>query len=483
MKHTLLIYTLAAMLGAGSATATAAAAPGRDYDAGKAKTEKLSGKPAGNSFVVSWRLILDSLKLRPNGMMVFTPIVEDTQGNTAMLQSILITGRKQHYIYLREGNKKYPNAKEFRRDNGKVQGYYFRDAIPLEEWMKEATVRIHRDTCGCGDLLASADDPRIPVNPHLERRFVQAFLPPVTSEEPVLTLQGKAYLDYPVNRTELYPDYHDNPAELNKIMKTIDTVRNNANVTITRIDIHGYASPEGPYDNNIRLSIGRAATLKEYVRRQYDFPADIYHVRNTPEDWAGLDSFLVNSNVPEKDEILKIVRSDMEPDARNEKIKKTFPEAYRFILATWYPYLRHSDYTVAYQVRPMSDREAEKLLQTDPRLLSLNRMFRIANLHEVGSKEYNEVMAIAVGIYPNDPVANVNAANVALRQNDLVAARRYLSKAGNSREAVHARGVLALLEGKYAEARPLLEEAARLGVTAAGENIKLLDEQEKGIHD
>lgn len=477
MKHSLIIYIAASLLLLSSTTMPAPAKPRRDYDAGKARTEALSGKPAGSSFVVSYRLILDSLKLRSNGMMVFTPIVEDSLGNTAMLKSVIVTGRKQHYIHLRQGNKNYPDAIEMRRDNGAAQSYNYREVIPLEDWMDEATVRIHRDTCGCGNLIASADDPRKPVNPHYERRFVQAFLPPVTSEEPVLTLQGKAYLDYPVNRTELYPNYHNNPAELDKIMRTIDTVRNNRNVEITRIDIHGYASPEGPYDNNIRLSIGRAATLKEYVRRQYDFPASIYHVQNTPEDWAGFEDYLVKSNMPEKEEILKIVRSDMEPDAKNEKIKRTFPVAYNNILAAWYPYLRHSDYTVAYKVRPMSDEEAEKLLQTDPRLLSLNRMYRIANLHEVGSKEYNEVMAIAVGIYPNDPVANVNAANVALRQGDLIAARRYLSKAGDSREAKHARGVLALLEGNTAEARTLLEQARAEGVTAAEANLKLLDEK------
>ena len=99
------------------------------------------------------------------------------------------------------------------------------------------------------------------------------------------------------------------------------------------------------------------------MRRQYDFPADIYTVQHTPEDWAGLDSFLVSSNLPEKDDILKIVRSDMEPDPKNEYIKKTWPEAYRFIWATWYPYLRHSDYEVSYQVRPMSDEEAAEVIQ------------------------------------------------------------------------------------------------------------------------
>lgn len=93
------------------------------------------------------------------------------------------------------------------------------------------------------------------INPHWENKCFTAFAQPqVAADDPVLSLQGKAYLDFPVNRTELHPDYHNNPSELHKIMQTIDTVRNNANVEITSISIHGYASPEGSYQNNERLA-------------------------------------------------------------------------------------------------------------------------------------------------------------------------------------------------------------------------------------
>lgn len=475
MKHSLLYIAIALTLGA--TLAAPAEMSARKKSTGTARTVNISGKPAGESFVVSWRLILDSLNLDANRMVVYTPVVEDEQGNTTTLRSLIVTGRKQHYVYERNGNKNYPDAIEVRRRNNEAQTFAYREAIPLEEWMREATVRINEDTCGCGNLLGERAGTPVPVNPHLERHVALAFLPPVVTEEPVISLQGKAYLDYPVNRTELYPEYHNNPAELHKIMQTIDTVRHNQNVDITYIGIHGYASPEGSYENNIRLAKGRAATLKEYVMRQYDFPESIYHVQYTPEDWEGLDSFLVNSNMAEKDAILNIVRSDLAPDPKNEKIKHDFPEAYRFILSAWYPYLRHADYVVSYRIRPMSDEEAAKLLQTEPQLLSLNRMYRIANLYEPGSEAYNEVLATAVRIYPNDPVANVNAANVALRANDLAAAKRYLDKSGNSREAVHARGVLALLEGRYDDAVPLLQAARAAGVEEAETNLQLLYKQ------
>ena len=442
---------------------------------GVVRHQKVKGVMAANAFIVTWHLVLDSLNLRSNRQMVFTPVLEDSKGNVATLRSVMVNGRNQHYVYQRNGSKSYPDAIELRRINGQKQAYDYREAIPAEEWMKDATLRINEDTCGCGNLLGSHQGTPVEVNPHLERRVALAFMPTVAAPDPVFTLQGRAYLDFPVNRTELYPEYHNNPAELHKIMSTIDTVRNNPNVRITHIGIHGYASPEGPYDNNIRLSKGRAATLKEYVRRQYDLPAEIYSVQNTPEDWAGLDSFLVKSNLPEKEAILKVVRSDMEPDPKNEYIKKTWPEAYRFIWATWYPYLRHSDYEVQYQVRAMSDEEAAELIKKDPRLLSLNKMYRVANLYEVGSADYNRVLETAAAIYPNDPVANVKVAAVALRAGELERAEVFLKNAGDSAEAINARGVLELLKGNTDEARRLVQKS---GTKESRENLKLMEDGE-----
>ena len=455
-----------------AALPTAASA---DQGDGFVRHQKLKGAVAGNSFVVSWRLVLDSLRLASNRQMVFTPVLEDANGNVATLRPVMVNGRNQHYVFLRNGSKSYPDAIEMRRRNGEKQTYEYREAIPSEPWMADATLRINEDTCGCGNLFGTHPGTPIDVNPHLERRVSLAFMPTVAAPDPVFTLHGRAYLDFPVNRTELYPDYHNNPAELHKIMSTIDTVRNNPNVRITHIGIHGYASPEGSYENNIRLSKGRAATLKEYVRRQYDFPADIYTVQHTPEDWAGLDSFLVSSNLPEKDDILKVVRSDMEPDPKNEYIKKTWPEAYRFIWATWYPYLRHSDYEVSYQVRPMTDEEAAEVLKKDPRLLSLNKMYRVANLYPVGSDDYNRVLETAAAVYPDDPVANVNIAAVALRAGELARAEVYLAHAGNSAEALNARGVLQLLKGNADEARRLFQEA---GSKEANDNLRLMKEMD-----
>lgn len=467
-KHLYIIYVmcLAALMPANVAQA---------QGLGRIERRSTSCRPVGKDIVLKTTFVLDSLNMRSNSRMVVTPVLEGNGGQMALFRPVMINGRRQHIYYQRNGDKRYPDALEVRYEKGKPQSVDYLDSLPYEAWMDGAGLRFSTDTCGCGNLLGSNAGEVHRLNFHPETGMILAFLPPVVGPDPVSSITGKAYLDYPVNRTELYPDYRNNPRELQKIIETIDKVRNDSNVTITGIDIHGYASPEGSWANNIRLSEGRAATLKGYIMQLRHFEDEIFTVNNTPEDWDGLDSLLSASNLDNREEILAVVRDrDMDPDARNEKIKKMWPVQYKFILDTWYPALRHSDYTVQYRIRTMSDRQAAKLLHMQPQLLSLNKMFRIANLYTPGSDEYNEVFDIAVRIYPNDPIANMNAANIAINRGLLDQAAMYLGKAGDSPEATHSRGVLAMLQHRFDEAETLLESARQAGIQEAETNLTIL---------
>ena len=80
-------------------------------------------------------------------------------------------------------------------------------------------------------------------------------------------------------------------------------------------------------------------------------------------------------------------------------------------------------------------------------------------------------------MYPTDEVANLNAANVAMRKGDLKAAERYLSKAGNGAEALYARGVYAVLTNDYPTARNYFGQAQAKGVAQAAETLKEIENQ------
>ena len=206
------------------------------------------------------------------------------------------------------------------------------------------------------------------------------------------------------------------------------------------INIHGFASPEGKYQHNDYLAKNRARTLTEYVRKMVELPDSIFTVSSTAEDWDGLREYIKQSDLEKKEQLLAIAKDEsLTPDARDAKLKKQYPAQYRSLLTNCYPALRHSDYHITYKIKPFDVEEAKEIMKTKPQLLSLNELFMVAQTYEVGSKDFNEVMELAVRMYPTDETANLNAAIIRLNNGDADAAKPYLDRAGDSEEAGAAR--------------------------------------------
>ena len=456
---------------------------------GKIRVENLQVNKGNDSMEVRITLNLDSLAVPSNRFMKFTPVLVSGD-DAAVLDPIVIAGRRQHIMYRRvrekEARRDGANPVVIRRENRKAQSVRYRASVPYAAWMATSALHMAEDLCGCGG------SPLAQSRTHLtdcdfdrsvyEVRPLMAYVAPAAEAVKHREESGSAFLDFPVNKTVIHPDYRGNADELAKIRRTIDLVRNDTNTRITRITIHGYASPEGTWQNNARLAQGRAEALKEYVRRLYHFDGVRFDVQSTPEDWDGLRRFVAGSDMECKESLLAIIDSDLEPDARNWKLQTVDGKRpYDFLLANVYPKLRHSDYTVEYTVRAFNVEEAKQLLKTRPQLLSLNEMFLIAQTYEPGSAEFNEVFDIAVRMFPDDPTANLNAANAAISEGALQRAATYLAKAGDTPEAVHARGVLLLLQGEYAGAEMLLQQARQRGVREAETNLEQLRLKRKNV--
>lgn len=141
-----------------------------------------------------------------------------------------------------------------------------------------------------------------------------------------------------------------------------------------------------------------------------------------------------------------------------------------------HPALRHTDYRIAYDIRSYNDvAEIGRVMQESPQKLSLNEFYLVAQEYEPGTDEFTEVFETAVRMFPNDKTANLNAGNAAMRRDDLTGAERYLAKAGDTPEAVYARGALAIRKKDYDTARRYLSEAKKLGLKQAAITLDELD--------
>ena len=195
-----------------------------------------------------------------------------------------------------------------------------------------------------------------------------------------------------------------------------------------------------------------------------------------PENWQGLRRYVELSNIDHREEILTLIDSDMEPDAKEAKIKRLYPADYKFLLQNCYPALRRTDYRIAYDIRSYSDiEEIRRIMQTKPQNLSLNEFYIVAQELEPGTDEFAEVFETAVRMYPEDTIANLNAANASMRRNDMVGADRYIRKAGNSPEALYARGAIAIRREDYETARIYLKQASMAGLKQAAVTLEELD--------
>ena len=439
----------------------------------KIKVSNVQVAQQNNALSVSMDLNLDSLYLPSNLQLVYTPVFKTRQGDIKMPE-IVINGRRQQIMFERGVGKKQlnlsPEALVVRRTNKKVQTVNYSASIPLSGQVKNYDLNMHEDLCGCGNMEEGND-----FNLRHRRQPQAVFVRPAVEAVKVRHLDKRAYIDFPVNKIELHADYRRNPAQLDSIVRTINALKDDKNLEVSAINIHGYASPESPYSHNDYLAKNRAKTLTDYVRRMVALPTLLFTVSSTAEDWDGLRNYLKDSNLEHKSEILAIANDEkMDPDAREQKIKKLYPSEYRFMLDTWYPALRHSDYHITYKVKPFDVAEAKEIIKTKPQQLSQEEMFLVAQTYEPGSKEFNDVMEIAVRMFPENETANLNAANTRLNAGDADGAKFYLDKAGNSPEALNARGVYESLKGNDQQARHYFALAAKAGVKAAQENLENL---------
>ncbi len=456
-------------------------------ETGSLKTSNIKFNRIGSNVQLSADLVLDSLRLGGNRQIYVTPVVEGPGGENVALPSVLVNGRNMHYAYLRgnvpkEKHSGYDIAYEVRRHNGRQQSLHYTALTPMEAWMLDpsAAVRMVLDTCGCGRAAGSSVGTPTPLNLNPAPRMRLVYRTPEITEQPVSVHEGRARVQFEVDRTELHDIPYtcrngqriDNRAQLKIIEDSVRYALSDPNVEIASIDICGYASPESPYLHNEYLATNRSRALSEYIGRRFNLPTDKCTYSSVPENWGEFREMVENASdiTPvQRRELLALIDrpaygpSDYDAKEKELKTDPRFAQLYRGkILPQWFPQLRCTKFAINTRLKPLDDKKLDEVIRKTPELMSLNQMFRVARLYPEGSDQFNEVIGIARQYYPEDPVANINAAVAAMHKGDFDAAASMLGKAGNSPEAENARGVLAARKGDFETALRHFEAAGNL---------------------
>ena len=304
------------------------------------------------SVVVSLSPLLS--EVGANEVVTIVPHLQ-AAADTVVLPAIHLLGKMPYYRYIRHDDMSLlmPHDRVLRAHPHQPP-FVYREAVSWQQWMQQAELcLVVRRSRLCCDLPADSITAQRP-----QMRLQQA--PPIIVETSTDSVKGTVRVLFPVNRTEIHPEYMGNSRELSRLEQSIRAVSDDPQTDLQGIIIRGTASPEGPYAKNDSLARYRTNSLADYVAQQSSIDRSKVHTSHVAENWDGLVRHLRQATLrqlPHRDELLAIATDDtLMPDEKEQQMRQRYAAEYRWLLANVMPLLRQTDYRIDYQRRTVNER-------------------------------------------------------------------------------------------------------------------------------
>lgn len=321
----------------------------------------------------------------------------------------------------------------------KGEVYQYAAQTNLKRWMQPAQLGIKRQMVGC------ACDDDMPDEMLGQFAFQEPELPPRRIPSPVLADASRQWemgddemeIIFKVSKIEIDSSVFNNEVTFGKILAAVDKIYSNPNFKVDKIQVAGYASPEGRPSFNNWLGENRAKALIDYIidhRPQYGLTRNHFEMVNGDENWAGLKRLLKGSNIEEKDEVIAIIDdSTLAGEQKKTKIKAMdYGRVWKKMLDEIYPHLRSARYLAVYY--DSSDDKAVDIIN------GANEMLRNGLVDE----GYEQIMKV---------------------QDDM--------------RAYNTVGTALMLQGKFEEAMPWFEKAIEINPQQAKANMDAINAEYK----
>ncbi len=278
--------------------------------------------------------------------------------------------------------------------------------------------------------------------------------------------------------------------EIKQFTDAVKAAAANERIQITSSQISAYASPDGPYALNEKLSQNREKTGEAFFTKNFKaakvediVKSDFLKVVSTPEDWDGFKKLMEESNIADKQLVLRVLSMYSDPEVRDREIHN-LSAAFDEIKVKILPQLRRSKMTVNVEIIGLSDQEINAQFDRDPSKLKLEEILYAGTLTQDANRKLSIYQAAARN-YPSDyrtknnlgvallnldrtseaktalneaksvdnnEVVKNNLAVVALREGNIAAAEELLNSAGSSDDVKYNLGTIKIIQGKYSEA-------------------------------
>lgn len=271
--------------------------------------------------------------------------------------------------------------------------------------------------------------------------------------------QQQAQIKYLINQARVRTSQLNTTTVKDFVKVLRDIKADQKGLALDNIEISAYASPEGALNFNTKLAEGREKSAAQYVGQQLKKTKISTNVdtKYTAEDWEGFQELVSQSNIQDKEVILRVLSMYKDPQEREQQIRN-LSLAFRELANEVLPELRRARLTINYRLIGRTNEEIQQQLKAEPGKLSIEEILYAATLTQ-DLNERKSIFELATQIYPNDRRAYNGLAQVAYAQGNLAAAKAALAQAGSSVEAQANAALIALREGQLDQAESLLGKA------------------------
>lgn len=236
------------------------------------------------------------------------------------------------------------------------------------------------------------------------------------------------------------------------------------NKEINKIEIAGYASPDGAMSLNENLANKRQEVTQKFLNKQLKKDKITANIDSkvTAEDWEGFQKLMENSNIQDKQLVLRVLSMYSDPEEREAQIKN-LSAVYKNIAEEILPALRRSRLILTTDIIGKSDDQIKELAASDPAQLSVEELLYAATLTE-DNNEKVRIYKKVIELHPNEYRAYNNLGLVQFTEGNVADARRNYAKAlelePNNADVNYNAGIAALADKDYAKAEEFFGKAA-----------------------
>ena len=257
----------------------------------------------------------------------------------------------------------------------------------------------------------------------------------------VITSTAEGQIKYQVNSAEVRGSELKG-SSVKDFLAALDAIAADERSTVTSTEIVAYASPEGAQDLNDKLSGNRSQSAsKAWNQVTKGHEAANPTVRSVGEDWEGFQQLVQESNIADKDLILRVLSMYSDPSVRENEIKN-MSQVYTALKGEVLPELRRARLIANVEYKNFTAEELQALVKENDAILDEEALLRVASLvKDQAQKE--DIYQKAIAKFESAR-AQYNLAALYLQQGKDSKAESYLKGLQEDADVLNAKGVLAL---------------------------------------